>query len=139
MLNYLGRLSFGMTTLWCYVIWYLTTLVLYFDPSPSLWGTAAGISLLVGMGLLFSTTRFPHAPIGLDRWQVARFFMMPFAVSSFSGLVRNRGFVLILFPEFWQTLLVLGLCGLFCLARLLAQRRLRRSPPASPDFSRSST
>ena len=127
MLKHLGRLSFGMTVLWCYVIWYLTTLVLYFDPSPALWGTSAGVSLLVGMGLVFSTTRFPHAPIELERWQVVRFFMMPFAVSSFSGLVRNRGFVLILFPEFWQTLLAVVLCAVFCIARLLAQRAIGAS------------
>jgi len=122
-----------MTVLWCYVIWYLTTLVLYFDPSPELWGTAAGVSLLVGMGFVFSTTRFPHARIEFGRWQVARFFMMPFAVSSFSGLVRNRGFVLILFPKFWQTLLAVVLCAVFCLARMLAQRRLERRPQSSPS------
>ena len=128
-----------MTVLWCYLIWYLTTLVLYFDPSPALWGTAAGVALLVGMGLVFSTTRFPHAPIALERWQVARFFMMPFAVSSFSGLVRNRGFVLILFPELSQTLLAGALCAAFCLARLLARRRLEHSRQSSTNFPRSPT
>jgi len=30
--------------LWCYLIWYLTAVALYFDPSPSLWLTSIGIS-----------------------------------------------------------------------------------------------
>ena len=122
MRSYLANLTPGLTILWCYLIWYLVALVLYFDPSPQLWGTAAGVSLLVGFGLLFSTTSFPHAPIALSRWQVFRFFMMPFAVSSFSGLAKGQGFVLILFPDSRQTLLACACCATFCLARLGARR-----------------
>ena len=122
MRSYLAHLTPGLAILWCYLIWYLVALILYFDPSPQLWGTAAGVALLVGFGLLFSSTPFPHAPVGLSRWQVSRFFMMPFAVSSFSGLAKDRGFVLILFPESRQTLFACACCATFCLARWGARR-----------------
>jgi hypothetical protein len=86
MLNYFLQLKPGKMVLWCYLIWYLCTVFFYFDPDPLLWLNAAGISAVVGCALYLSV-----GP-SQNHWQTARLFMMPFAVSSFSSLIKNKGF-----------------------------------------------
>ena len=39
---------------------------------------------------------------------------MPFCVSSFAALVKDRGFLLIFAPDLRENLLALALCGVFC-------------------------
>lgn len=122
MSGYLASLTLGRTVLWCYLIWYLVALALYFEPVPGLWLTSAGVSALIGMAFLFSTTPFPFGPVGLPFWVVARFFLIPFCVSSFSALAQGKGFVLVLFPRWQETVLAAGLCVLFVLAVQVAKR-----------------
>jgi hypothetical protein len=38
-LKYLSKLTPGKVALWCYLIWYLVTVVVHFDPSPGIWLT----------------------------------------------------------------------------------------------------
>lgn len=38
---------------------------------------------------------------------------MPFCVSSFSALVKGRGFILIFSPRIYENVIALGLCGAF--------------------------
>ena len=94
LIRYLRQLDRARIVLWCYAVWYLVVFVRYFDPSPALWLTSCGLSAIIGVALLLST----RAAMGsgrLGRWGVFRLFLMPFCVSSFSALVKGRGFFLI--------------------------------------------
>ena len=122
MLRYLASLTLGRAVLWCYFIWYLVALALYFEPAPGLWLTSVGVSGLIGFAFLFSTTPFPFGPVGLPFWVVARFFLIPFCVSSFSALAQGKGFLLVLFPRWQETALAAGLCVLFVLVALIVKR-----------------
>src|SRR5258708_36109818 len=113
-LRYLSNLSKGRLILWCYFIWYLVVLVRYFDPSPRLWLTSLGLSLIIGFALYVSTTAAGENKVKLERWQVIRLFMMPFCVSSFSALVKGKGFFLIFSPNTEEILIAVGLCAMLC-------------------------
>src|SRR5688500_375596 len=86
LINYLRNLSTGRLILWWYFIWYLVVLVRYFDPTPRLWLTSLGLSVIIGFALYLSTAGSGKQNIKLDKWQLFRLFLMPFCVSSFSAL-----------------------------------------------------
>ena len=100
--RYLAGLSTARQILWCYLLWYLVVLVRYFDPNPRVWLTSAGLSAVVGYALYLSTAGTGDAT-RLDRWQLFRLFLMPFCVSSFAALVKDRGFILV-FSHDWRDL-----------------------------------
>jgi hypothetical protein len=110
--RYFARLTAGRVILWCYLLWYLFFAVRYFDPTRSIWLTAAGISVIVGTALLISVRSGSAGRLGF--WPTARLYMMPFFVSSFSALVKGRGFFLVFSPRPTEDYLALGLCGAFC-------------------------
>jgi hypothetical protein len=124
--RYLANLSTGRLILWCYFIWYAVVLWRYFDPSPQLWLTSLGLSLIIGFALFISTARAGANRVKLEPWQVIRLFVMPFCVSSFAALVKGRGFVLVFSPDPPEILAALGLCGLFCLTVAWLKRRACR-------------
>src|SRR5690348_3823805 len=99
LIHYLANLSKGRLLLWCYFTWYLVVLVRYFDPNVRLWLTSLGLSLIIGLALFISTATAGTNKVKLERWQVIRLFLMPFCVSSFSALVKGKGFVLIFSPR----------------------------------------
>ena len=100
--------------LWCYLIWYLVLAGRYFDPSPAIWLNAAGISAVIGTALWLGI-RSP-ARGGVSFWQVFRLYLTPFCVSSFSSLIKGRGFMLIFPPVPSELALAAGWCALFVLA-----------------------
>ncbi|HEY5896063.1 MAG TPA: hypothetical protein VIV54_00745 [Burkholderiales bacterium] len=106
-IDYLKRLGPGRAVLWCYLIWYLVMASAYFDPSPLLWLTSAGISLIIGCALILSVA---GEATRLDRWQIFRLFCIPFCVSSFSALVKDHGFILIFSPRPVETGVAVALC-----------------------------
>jgi hypothetical protein len=120
---YLSTLTKGRLILWCYFIWYLVVLVRYFDPSPRLWLTSLGLSLIIGFALYVSTTAAGERKVKLEQWQVIRLFMMPFCVSSFSALVKGRGFFLIFSPNLDEILIAVGLCAVLCGTVAVLKRR----------------
>ena len=124
-IDYLRRLTRGRVILWCYLIWYLAVLVRYFDGSPRLWLTSAGISAIIGFALILSTTSPASGAIRLDGWQRFRLFLMPFCVSSFSALIKGQGFVLIFSPKFSENAAAAGLCGLFWAVVVLLKRSVK--------------
>src|SRR5881396_2913105 len=126
LIPYLANLSKGRLILWCYFIWYLVVLVRYFDPSPRLWLTSLGLSLIIGFALYLSTTAAGANKVKLDRWQAFRLFLMPFCVSSFSALVKGKGFVLIFSPQPREIGIAVVLCALLCSAVALLRRRRAR-------------
>ena len=113
MLRYFSNLSNSRLILWCYLVWYGVLLVRYFDASPRLWLTSLGLSLIIGFALLISTTASTENRVTLDRWQIFRFFLTPFCVSSFSALVKGQGFVLIFSPKPGELGAAVALCALF--------------------------
>src|SRR5690242_2850225 len=110
LIRYLSNLSNGRLILWCYFIWYLVVLVRYFDPSPRLWLTSCGLSVIIGFALFISTTVASKNKVRLDFWQTFRLFLMPFCVSSFSALVKGRNFILIFSPKLMEILAAVVLC-----------------------------
>ncbi len=114
LLRYLANLSAGRLILWCYFIWYLVVLVRYFDPNARIWMTSGGLSAIIGLALYISTAKTGSTRVELEPWQIIRLFLMPFCVSSFSALVKGRGFVLIFSPHPLEILGALGLCALLC-------------------------
>jgi hypothetical protein len=113
LLSYFANLTTGRTILWCYLIWYLVVLFHYFDPSVRIWLTSVGLAVIVGTALYISSTAQGNK---LGGWQIARLYMMPFFVSSFSALVKGQGFFLVFSPRPAEILLAVGLCAAFCLA-----------------------
>lgn len=123
LLRYFQSLSLGKTVLWCYLIWYLCTVVTYFDAAPAIWLNSVGISIIVGVALLLSVGGRVTAS-----WQTFRLFFMPFAVSSFAALIKGRGFFLVFPPSVAQASLQLGACAGF----LAAVWMLKRLAPPTP-------
>lgn len=114
-LNYFASLARGKIILWCYLIWYLATVIQHFDPTPMLWINSLGISAVIGFGLLLSV-RGAARP---DRWQTLRLFMMPFGVSSFSALIKGHDYIFI-FPTHLDELMLSAIaCVIFVAAVML--------------------
>jgi hypothetical protein len=140
-LRYFGRLPLGRCVLWCYLVWYLVIAALYFDPSPSIWLSALGVSALIGVAFLLGVEPSPARWRGLDRWTVVRFFLIPFCVSSYAALVKGRGFVVVFSPVALENAVALGACGLFLafcwVARRIAVRDVARAVKAGrpPEVS----
>jgi hypothetical protein len=128
LVRYFAALRPAQKVLWCYLIWYLVVLARYFDASPSLWLSSLGISAIVGTALYLSTARAGQRQVRLDRWQIARFYIMPLAVSSFAALIKGRGFVLVFHPSLRDNVLA----GLACALFIAGTQALRRVlPPAT--------
>ena len=120
LLRYFSTLSTGKTVLWCYLIWYFVTVANYFDPALAIWLNALGISGVIGVALMLSVGS-PGARKA-DRWVTFRLFFMPFAVSSFSSLIKGHGFILIFPPRLPELLTAASLCGAFILLVFLLKR-----------------
>jgi|SRR3954470_6072262 hypothetical protein len=120
-LRYLANATAGKIALWCFLLWYVATVIHHFDPAPAIWLNALGISAIVGVALYLSV-REPGRPPP-DRWTVLRLFLMPFCVSSFSSLIKGRGFVLVFPPDLHELAISMAACALFVIA-VLALRKL---------------
>ena len=119
-ISYLAKLTAGKITLWCFLIWYLATVIHHFDPTPAIWLNALGISAIIGVALYLSV-REPGKPAP-DRWTTMRLFLMPFCVSSFSQLIKGKGFVLVFPPGLHENVIALAACAAFVFAVLIVKR-----------------
>ena len=122
LIRYLAGLNAARTILWCYLIWYLTAVALYFDPSPSLWLTSIGVSAIVGYALWLSVVSSPSGGIKLGRWQLFRLYLTPFAVSSFAALIKGKEFHVVVFPTLKENAIAVGACALFVAVAQIARR-----------------
>jgi hypothetical protein len=113
LVRYLGELTTPRLILWCYLIWWVSAAAHYFDPNPRLWLTSLGISAIIGTALYLSTAHAGKTRTRLDGWQVFRFYLMPFCVSSFAALVKDRGFVLVFHPSVQANVEALSACAGF--------------------------
>lgn len=128
MLSYFIKIPKGKMILWCYLIWYCVTLYFYFDPSIRIWINSLGISVVIGIALMLSVTKQPGA--ATDHWQTFRLFAMPFCVSSFSSLIKGKGFIFIIPPHPVEQLTAIGFCaafiGLVILLKLCTKSSLQK-------------
>lgn len=108
LIRYFHNIKPSKATLWCYLIWYLVTVYFYFDPSPKIWMNSIGISAVIGTALLLSVSSQ-----GRDFWQVFRLYLMPFCVSSFSALIKDQNFFVIVSPRIEETIIAVTLCVVF--------------------------
>lgn len=109
-LNYLKNIRTQKIILWCYLIWYITVIIIYFTPSLKLWSSAIGISSIIGFALVLSTNQQGAKQ---DIWGKIRLFVFPFCVSSYSATIKDYDFIL-LFPSNTDHLLIASLaCLLF--------------------------
>ena len=115
-MRYFASLTAGRIVLWCFLIWYLATVIHHFDPAPAIWLNALGISAIIGVALYLSVhepgVREPGKP-SPDRWTTLRLFLMPFCVSSFSSLIKGKGFVLVFPPDIHEIAISLAACAAF--------------------------
>jgi len=119
-MRYWLTLPTGKVVLWCFLIWYCSTVIQHFDPTPGIWLNALGISAIIGVALYLSV-REPGKPPP-DRWTTLRLFLMPFCVSSFSQLIKGKGFVLVFPPDLHEALISLAACAVFVSAVLSVRR-----------------
>jgi len=120
---YLAKLTAGKIALWCFLIWYLATVIHHFDPTPAIWLNALGISAIIGIALYLSVREPGKSPP--DRWTTMRLFLMPFCVSSFSQLIKGKGFVLVFPPDLHEIAISLGACAAFVLLVWIVRRVAR--------------
>ena len=126
--SYIVQLPKGKIVLWCYLIWYLVTVALHFDPSPAIWLNSVGLSLVIGFALKLSVAGAkPTQPAQPDHWQTMRLFLMPFCVSSFASLIKGRGYVLIAPPDLFELGVSVGCCVAFVLVVMAVKGMARKA------------
>jgi hypothetical protein len=121
-IRYFSQLTPGRTVLWCYAVWYGVTVARYFDPSPRLWLTSLGLSIIIGFALILSTRPAAGTFSKADGWQTFRLFLMPFCVSSFAALVKDAGFILIFPPSLRGNVIGFSAIAVFLLLTTLLRR-----------------
>ncbi|MEB3336974.1 MAG: hypothetical protein VKJ46_05885 [Leptolyngbyaceae bacterium] len=116
LIQYLYEIKLDKAILWCYLIWYVVVVYFYFDPLLKIWINAMGISAVIGTGLLLSVSSASSGEIrSRDHWQTFRLYLMPFCVSSFSTLIKEKGFIVFISPKIQETLVSVFCCSLFLL------------------------
>ena len=123
-MRYLAGLSPGRFILWCYFLWWGVVLVRYFDPSPRLWLTSLGLSVIIGVALVANASFSGKERVRLGFWPAFRFFLIPFCVSSFAALIKDRDFILIFPPKWQESGVAAGICLAFGLL-VAGSKRLR--------------
>jgi hypothetical protein len=118
--RYFQNLPPGKIVLWCFLIWYTATVIHHFDPAPAIWLNALGISAIIGIALYLSVREPGKAPP--DRWTTLRLFLMPFCVSSFSQLIKGKGFVLVFPPDVHELVVSIVVCAVFVIAVIAIKR-----------------
>ena len=128
LIPYLSGLSNSMKVLWCCLIWYVTFAIKYFEADLELWLRSIGIALLIGIILnlnaFHSLEGIKKAP---NKWQVFRFFIIPFCVSSFPVLIKGRGFILFFPPSLLENVFGISLCALFLAFTWISRGIMKKS------------
>jgi hypothetical protein len=118
--NYIKNLRAGKIALWCYLIWYLITVFNYFDTNLKLWVNSLGISIVIGLALMLSVADDKNG-FKLN-WQTARLFIMPFCVSSFSALIKDQSYFIIIPTNKFVLLQSIVACAVFIAVVFIIKR-----------------
>ncbi len=124
MIAYIAALKLPKLILWCYLAWYVAIVACYFDPMPTLWLSSLGIAGIIGFALTLATQQQNQRA---ESWIIFRLYLFPFCVSSYSALIKGKGFIL-LFPCELKSFLcgVLACVAVVC-AHLICKRFSGRS------------
>lgn len=109
-ISYFKNIETQKIILWCYLIWYLTIITIYFEPSLKLWASSVGISFIIGFALILSTSQ-QGTKQGI--WIKIRLFLFPFCVSSYSATIKDYDFILLFPSNLFHLLITVGNCVLF--------------------------
>lgn len=109
-LPYFKNIQSQKIVLWCYLIWYFTIMSIYFEASLKLWLSSIGISAIIGIALIMSTSQQGTKQ---DIWIKIRLFLFPFCVSSYSATIKDYNFILLFPTNQLHFLLSVGNCLLF--------------------------
>ncbi len=120
LIAYFKILNTPKIVLWCYLLWYLVMTGFHFDTAPGIWMTSIGVSIIIGFGLELNA-RASGAPKARG-WPLARLYLFPFCVSSFSALVKDHGFILVFSPVIVETAIATGACVAFWMMVLSIRR-----------------
>ena len=131
-IRYFASVPKGRIVLWCYLLWYFVTVFNHFDPSPAIWLNSLGITVVIGFALLLSVGGGPGN--GASGWQTFRLFLMPFCVSSFSSLIKGKGFILIFPPTIHELTVSIAVCAIFLFLVWLLRLTKERSNPEGNTF-----
>ena len=82
---------------------------------PEALASSLGISAIIGTGLYLGIAHGGPTKTQLGAFQVFRLYLMPFCVSSFAALIKNRGFWLVLHPTLADNLRPTAACAAFVL------------------------
>jgi len=118
MIRYLARMDSTTLTLWCYFCWYVAIVCQYFDATPGLWLSSVGIAFLIGFALNLAARQKGQKP---DRRVVFRLYLFPFCVSSYSALIKGKGFILLFPTETRPLLIAIGVCSAFVLVSMVCK------------------
>ncbi len=80
--------------------------------------------MVIGIALMLSVGN-GQSPLA-NPWQTFRLFWMPFAVSSFSSLIKGQGYTVIFSPHLREVLIAATACLLFTLFVAALKWRNRR-------------
>jgi len=126
MVDYLLNSSLSLKILWCYLFWYLFFLVRYFRWDVSLWGTTLFMSVFVGIALNFNAFGSVEEIRKENKWKIARYFIIPFCVSSYPLLIKNQNFILIFSPNIIENVLALIPISIFLIAILIINKSQKK-------------
>ena len=121
LIRYLATMPASRTILWCYTIWWAVMVGYYFRPDVQLWLTSAGIAVIVGIALMLSTGPLTRARFRERFWESMRLFIIPFMVSSFSGLVTGNSFWLVFSSRWMENAVAAGSVAIFLLLVRIVQ------------------
>lgn len=110
MTNYFAELPLTKLVLWCYLVWYFAIVIQYFDPTINLWLSSVGIAILIGFALNLAASQKGQMP---DRWVIFRLYLFPFCVSSYSALIKGKGFFLLFPTELGPLVIAVAACLVF--------------------------
>jgi hypothetical protein len=110
MLRYFAKIDSPKRILWCYLVWYVAIVAQYFEPHPNLWISSLGIAVLIGFALNLAASQKGQVR---DKWVVFRLYIFPFCVSSYSALIKGKGFFLLFPTDRIPFTIAVGSCLLF--------------------------
>jgi len=127
LIRYLAALDLRRSLLWSALLWYGVMMVRH-GPQPfGVWLNSASIALVVGLILITNAVPSGVSWRSLGFWPTARFFLIPFCVSSFSSALRDTP-LLVIFPgNAMDNLLAGATVVVFLLAGWIARRVLQKA------------
>lgn len=115
LISYLARLDNRRLLLWSAFLWYVAIMARHATASPAVWINSAGIATVISVILAANAIPPGRKWRDLGFWPLARFFLIPFCVSSFSAVMHKAGLVLIFPRNLTDNLVAAGTVGLFLL------------------------